>query len=105
MPGRNGTGPLGRGPMTGRGMGICGGRSADAGYGYARGPVFGGGFGRGRSRGRGAGYGAGPGGGWGSGFGLGTAPLSAEDERALLNAQREAIQSRLDALDAKKDGE
>jgi hypothetical protein len=24
MPGRNGTGPLGMGPMTGRGMGYCG---------------------------------------------------------------------------------
>jgi len=40
MPKFDGTGPTGRGPMTGRGMGPCG-----AGYGYERG--YGMGFGRG----------------------------------------------------------
>lgn len=103
MPGRNGTGPLGRGPMTGRGMGNCGGRTADAVYGYAGGPGFGGGFGRGRGRGRG--FGAGLGCGGGAGFGFGAAPLSVDDERVILNAQREAIQRRLDALENRKEGE
>ena len=42
MPGGDGTGPLGQGPMTGRGMGWCGHR------GDARG------LGRGRGRGAGA---------------------------------------------------
>ena len=48
MPGQNGTGPLGDGPMTGRGLGPCGG-------GMARGRSFGAGrgygwFGRGMGR-------------------------------------------------------
>ena len=30
MPGRNGTGPMGMGPMTGRGAGFCGRSSASA---------------------------------------------------------------------------
>jgi hypothetical protein len=65
MPARNGTGPLGMGPMTGRGMGPCGlgagfaGRPWGYGYGYGYGyPAYGrpfggmpwGGFGRGRGR-------------------------------------------------------
>lgn len=60
MPGGDRTGPLGTGPMTGRGLGIC------AGYGipgYAN-PGFGRGFGRGWGRG-GFGRGFGPGGGRG----------------------------------------
>lgn len=36
MPGFDGTGPRGMGPMTGRGMGPCGG-----GYGYGRGVRYG----------------------------------------------------------------
>lgn len=43
MPNRNGTGPMGFGPMTGRGMGPCG-------AGLARGFGGGRGFGRGWSR-------------------------------------------------------
>jgi hypothetical protein len=52
MPGGDRTGPAGRGPMTGRGLGYC------AGYptpGYTRG--YGMGLGRGWGRGRGRGYG------------------------------------------------
>lgn len=44
MPGRDGTGPLGQGAMTGRGLGICGsagqrvyGRGLGMGYGLGRG--------------------------------------------------------------------
>ena len=63
MPGGNGTGPAGVGPMTGRGAGFCAGYAVP---GYAN-PVggrgYGMGFGRGRGMGRGrglgrAGYGA-----------------------------------------------
>lgn len=64
MPARDGTGPRGMGPMTGRGMGFCGpgadrpGGGYGLGYGYGRGGGFrGGGFGRcawpGGGRGRG----------------------------------------------------
>lgn len=58
MPGGNGTGPMGMGPMTGRAAGLC------AGYGvpgYANG-VPGRGFGRGFGMGRGFGRGMGRGG-------------------------------------------
>ena len=62
MPGGDGTGPRGLGPMTGRAAGLC------AGYpvpGYMN-PIPGkGGFGRGRGRGLGHGFGRG----WGRGFG------------------------------------
>lgn len=59
MPRGNGTGPLGLGPMTGRGAGYC------AGYGIpgCMNPVGGRGFG--------LGSGAGCGGGFGRGFGFG----------------------------------
>lgn len=49
MPGRDGTGPMGMGPMTGRGAGYCGGRGAAQGAGRGLGL----GFGRGRGAGRG----------------------------------------------------
>ena len=42
MPGGDGTGPLGRGPLTGRGFGYCSG-SGDQRPGYGR-PFFGRGF-------------------------------------------------------------
>jgi len=48
MPGGNGTGPVGRGPMTGRGLGFCAGSTAD----YAN-FVVGRGCGRGLGRGLG----------------------------------------------------
>ncbi len=56
MPGGDGTGPAGRGPMTGRAAGLCAGNQmpgyANPGVGYGRGL----GFGRGRGRGFGRGY-------------------------------------------------
>ena len=60
MPGGNGTGPAGMGPMTGRGAGFCAGY---AGPGYAN-PVGGRGYGIGCSRGMGRGRGFGRGFGW-----------------------------------------
>ena len=52
MPGGDKTGPMGFGPMTGRGVGIC------AGYGVPgyMNPAFGRGFGGGRGRGFGRGF-------------------------------------------------
>jgi len=53
MPRGDRTGPMGYGPMTGRGMGYCGGftgpgfMSPGPGYGFGRGGGFGRGFGRG----------------------------------------------------------
>lgn len=66
MPGRDGLGPMGQGPMTGRGMGVCGngnnpvaGRNAGRGMGIGRGVGRGLGIGRGFGRRMGAGRGFG----------------------------------------------
>ena len=69
MPAGDGTGPVGMGPMTGRGAGYCSGYAAP-GYdapGWANwgpGRRFAGRGGRGMRAGRGGGYGAGRGGGY-----------------------------------------
>ncbi|KUG03924.1 hypothetical protein ASZ90_018704 [hydrocarbon metagenome] len=55
MPGRNGGGPMGAGPRTGRGMGFCQGyteiRGGRRGCGLGRGFGFGNGYSRGDGRG------------------------------------------------------
>ncbi|MCD6320335.1 MAG: DUF5320 domain-containing protein [Candidatus Desulfofervidaceae bacterium] len=63
MPRLNGTGPLGMGPMTGRGLGYCPGviRPGIPPAGYATIPYYGRGWRRGFGRGRGAGRGFGRG--------------------------------------------
>jgi len=67
MPGGDGTGPGGMGPMTGRAAGFCAGYSVP---GYAN-PVGGRGMGMGFGRGRGGGFGRGRGFGWGRvGYGM-----------------------------------
>jgi len=59
MPRGDRTGPMGYGPMTGRGMGYCAGyptpgyMNPGPGFGYGRGMGFGRGFGRGMGRGLG----------------------------------------------------
>ena len=65
MPAGDGTGPAGRGPGTGRGMGYCGGYDAPGWANPGPGRVFYGRGGRGIRGGRWGGYGAGRGGGWG----------------------------------------
>ena len=75
MPGFDGTGPAGMGPMTGWGRGYCG-TSPTSVYGQAyQGPIFGRGFGRGpgfgRARGNRGGFGPGFGRGRGYGYGRG----------------------------------
>jgi hypothetical protein len=52
MPGGDGTGPMGRGPMTGRAAGLCAGYPA---LGYTT-PGYGQGYGRGLGRGVGRGF-------------------------------------------------
>ena len=61
MPGHDGTGPQGRGPLTGRGLGNCQGAGSRQGFGrgFGQGRGFGGGFGRGgMARGQGFGFSA-----------------------------------------------
>jgi hypothetical protein len=93
MPAGDRTGPLGAGPMTGRGAGYCGGYSAP---GVAN-------WGPGRGMGRGFG-----GGGYGwrhmfyatgqpSWMRSGAAPLP-EQELAVLKAQAEGLKNQLDAI-------
>lgn len=118
MPGFDGTGPMGAGPMTGGARGLC--NPAYAGYS----PVYGRGFGYGRGYGRGRGFrlGYGPGLGWGRGYGRGFGgrafypPLSAaygpaygpaygtpygmssEDELQMLRKDADAIKGDLESI-------
>lgn len=79
MPARNGTGPMGMGPMTGWGRGWCaGGRGMGRGFaGYGR-------FGMGR----------GFGGVWGS-------PVTPEMEEQVLRQEMEMLKARMDELQAR----
>ena len=116
MPGGNGTGPMGMGPMTGRAAGFCAGFGVP---GYAN-PVAG----RGRAFGRGRGFGHGRCFGWaGRGYAGGAMPFgspyapmpapvppSPEQEMSALRAQAEyldsalaEIRARLAELDAARD--
>ncbi|MCK4859463.1 MAG: DUF5320 domain-containing protein [Candidatus Omnitrophica bacterium] len=94
MPGGNGTGPTGRGPMTGRAAGYCAGYPAP---GYAnfiprRGLRFG--YGRGLSRGPGFGRGFG----W-YGADYPDAPnLAPQQEADMLKEQAKAMQEEIKAV-------
>jgi hypothetical protein len=96
MPGRNRTGPLGQGVMTGRGQGDCGGTAA-----YDEAPAFGrgrgmggGGGGRGRGRGRGMGRGL------GRGFGAqGAIEAPVGRKQTDLEREIEELKSRLEAVE------
>ncbi len=118
MPGFDGTGPMGVGPMTGGARGFC--NPAYAGYG----PAYGRGFGYGRWYGRGRGFrrGFGPGLGrgrgygrgfgwrafypaWGASYGPAYGPLygnpywmSPEDELRMLRNEEDAIKSDLEGI-------
>lgn len=100
MPGRDGTGPLGRGALTGRGLGDCEGSRA----GYA-GRAFG--FGRGRGM-RGCGFGRGMGGWTGPGRGYGLRAWYADESgvsgKEALNEQKNALERQLEAIQARLDG-
>ena len=78
MPGLDGTGPMGRGPLTGRGFGPCG-----------------------RGRGFGAGYGRGFGRGYGYGYGYRSAEpinLSKEEQKKILQAELNDVEAEKEEL-------
>lgn len=79
MPGRNGTGPMGLGPMTGKGMGLCTGVNATA---------YGAGFGFGLGRGMGCRR--------GFGRNLVATPTAVKTQKELLTEQKEQLAARLD---------
>ena len=85
MPGRDKTGPVGQGPMTGRGLGNCTGGRGD----YGRG--FGGGFGFRHGFGRGRGYGQG----FGFHHGYGNAYYSSQDEKQWLENEIHSLKDQL----------
>ncbi len=89
MPNFNGRGPQGGGPMTGRGLGPCGGGAA---WGYSHG------CGRGRGMGRGFGTGAsfGPRLGWfPAGYGPAEAALRTEGLREALERRASYLKAEL----------
>ena len=75
MPGRNGSGPRGEGSLSGRGLGPCG---------------------RGLARGRGLGRGLGLGRGYGW---REPVELSKEEEKKILEAEKQEIEKRLKEMD------
>jgi len=82
MPGRDGTGPMGRGAMTGRGFGVCAGTGALlAGMGL--------GLGLGCRRGLGRGLGR----------NIDANQASAKTPKELLQEQKELLQKRLESID------
>ena len=102
MPSGNGTGPMGRGPMTGRRAGFCAGYSVPgyANSGYGRG-------GRGVGFGRGAGFGRGVGQRWaGASYAYGnpymapqpSASFTPKQEAEMLKAEAEALNAELNAI-------
>ena len=103
MPRRDGTGPMGLGTMTGRGLGVCSGINAVRyGGGYGAGSGLGLGLGSGLGLGLGLGLGSGLGcrRGFGRGFNrninLDQAPVKTQKE--MLLEQKELMQNRIDAI-------
>ncbi len=99
MPGRNRTGPLGQGAMSGRGLGDCRGTAAQN-----EAPTFGRGRGMGGGGGMGRGQGLGRGQGMGRGFGRGLAgqivdDVSAGQNQAELEREIEELKKRLEAVE------
>lgn len=85
MPGFDGTGPRGMGPMTGGGRGYCGPSGVRAGW-----APYGG---RGRG-GYGYGYGY-------AGRGFGPGSVSREQEMDYLKSEAEALKKTLDGIEAR----
>ncbi len=94
MPGRDGTGPMGAGAMTGRGMGLCTTVPGNAGSGFG----FGKGQGLGRRLGCGRGYGRGRGFGAGYGAGVPVQPVDRQDQIAILKEQALQLEGSLQTV-------
>lgn len=91
MPGGDGTGPMGRGPLTGRGLGYCAG-------GYPR-------YGLGRRAGFGArGYGLGLGYRRGYRAYYPVEPVDPRTERELLEEERAVLENRLKMVSRELEG-
>jgi hypothetical protein len=109
MPGLNRTGPMGAGPMTGGGRGLC--NPATAGSARAFSGVYGYGGGLGLRRGfrGGFGRGAGMGRGYGRGYGWNPPAMApaflypAADEMEMLRAEAEYLKQSLDAIKTRMD--
>ncbi|MDD4390627.1 MAG: DUF5320 domain-containing protein [Eubacteriales bacterium] len=86
MPRRNGTGPMGVGSMTGRGLGFCTGANAVK---YGAGLGIGLGLGLACRRGFGRGF--------GRGFAINQ--TSSKTQKELLQEQRTILQDRLEVID------
>ncbi|MBP7331838.1 MAG: DUF5320 domain-containing protein [Firmicutes bacterium] len=86
MPRGDGTGPMGAGSMTGRGMGICAGADAVK-------------YGAGRGMGPGQGHACRRGFGRGFGRGFAVDQTSAKTQKELLEEQKTMLQERLGAID------
>ncbi len=106
MPGRDARGPMGEGPMTGRGWGNCSGDRPGVGqpagyFGFRRGLGRGFGLGAGRGftgRGRGFGFAAGGGPGffgWGRGYAPGWGYAAGDDS---LEAQEKFLEDELNRI-------
>ena len=95
MPGLNGTGPRGEGPMTGGARGFC--NPAGAAYrpGYSRGYGYGRGWGF--RRGFGPGYGLGWGGAYSPVYGP-PYPTDPAQEAHMLKAEADSMRSALDDI-------
>lgn len=92
MPGRDGSGPLGRGALTGRGLGPCSGADI-AKYGAGFGIGLGLGYACRRSFGRGLWFGR------GLGIGYGSAQTQYSSQKELLEKQKKILENRLEDID------
>ena len=108
MPGFDGTGPMGQGPMTGGGFGYCGpGNRAQSMRGFGRGRGYRGGFGPGFGRGRGFGRGFGGQGfqpAWGSGYdpaNRGAYAMNPKEEANMLREEADALRGELDSINSR----
>lgn len=86
MPRRDGTGPMGAGSMTGRGLGSCTGANAVT---YGAGLGLGLGLGLACRRGFGRGFGR----------GLAVNQNSSKTQKELLQEQKDVLKNRLDVID------
>ena len=100
MPRGDGSGPVGMGPMTGRGLGYC---NNYASPGFTKGTPIGGGFGLGRGRGRGPGFGRVSGFGfWGRSYypaNVQPTQWSAGDEVKAVENQIDFLKKQLSAME------